>query len=67
MPTSIERADVQRLIAEGAQLVEVLPSSAYTQAHIPRALNIPLQHLDQESTAGLRQDRPLVVYCYDRQ
>ncbi len=62
MPTSINRDDVQRLMREGAQLVEVLPPPEYENVHLPEAINIPLKSLDRETTAGLDRDRPVIVY-----
>ena len=43
MPTSIGRDEVQRLIGEGAHLVEVLPPTEYEEMHLPVAMNIPLK------------------------
>lgn len=65
MSARIELPDLQRLIAEQAQLVEVLPPAEYAEAHLPGAINIPLKQLDTHSTAGLDRRRPIVVYCYD--
>ncbi len=62
MPTSVDRDDVQRLMKEGAQLVEVLPPAMYEEMHLPGAVNIPLKSLDRETTARLERDRPLIVY-----
>ena len=62
MPTSIDRDDVQRLMGEGAQLVEVLPPTEYEEMHLPGAVNIPLKSLDRETTAKLERDRPVIVY-----
>lgn len=67
MPTSIDRHEVQRLIHEGAQLVEVLPPDEYEAEHLPGAINIPLKQLDRSTTARLAQDRPVIVYCHDFQ
>jgi rhodanese-related sulfurtransferase len=67
MPTAIERDDVQRLLAEGAQLVEVLPEADYEDEHLPGAINIPLKTLDRETTRQLDRGRPVIVYCYDYQ
>jgi len=67
MPTSIARDDVQRLLAEGAQLVEVLPEREYGEEHIPGAINMPLKKLDRESTAKFDRARPVIVYCSDLQ
>ena len=63
MPTSIDRNEVQRLLAEeGAQLVDVLPPAEYEDSHIAGAVNIPLRTLDRETTALLDRARPVVVY-----
>ncbi len=62
MPTNIDRDDVQRLLGEGAQLVEVLPPAEYEEMHLPGAINIPLKSLSRETTAKLERDRPTIVY-----
>lgn len=62
MPTSIARGEVERLMEEGAQLVEVLPPSEYEEMHLPGAINIPLKDLSAATTAHLDHDRPLIVY-----
>jgi rhodanese-related sulfurtransferase len=65
--TPIDRNQVQRLLAEGAQLVEVLPEAEYDDEHIAGAINIPLKTLDAESAQKLDRERPVVVYCHDYQ
>ena len=67
MPTDIDRLEVQRLVGEGAQLVEVLPSQEYAEAHLPGALNIPLKQLDRQSTQVLEPGGPVITYCNDFQ
>ena len=67
MPTPIDRDDVQRLVAEGAQLVEVLPHEEFEEEHLPGSVNIPLKTLDAETTRRLERDRPVIVYCHDYQ
>ncbi len=62
MPANVDRDDVQRLIEEGAQLVEVLPPAMYEEMHLPGAVNIPLKSLDRETTAKLERDRPVIAY-----
>jgi rhodanese-related sulfurtransferase len=62
---SIGRDAVQRLLAEGAQLVEVLPANEYAEDHLPGAVNIPLRRIDAEARAILDPARPIVVYCWD--
>jgi rhodanese-related sulfurtransferase len=63
----IKRDEVRRLAEAGAQIVEVLPAEEYAEEHLPGAINLPLKKLTRESAAALDRQRPIVVYCYDRQ
>ncbi len=65
MPKTIFRDEVRRLLAEGAQVVDVLPSKEYAESHLPGAINIPLKELDRETAGRLRRDGPVIVYCHD--
>jgi hypothetical protein len=65
MPTSVNREELQRLVADGAQLVEVLPPAGYAEEHLPGAINLPLKELSRSTADRLDRDRPLIVYCYD--
>ena len=65
MPGSITVEQVRQLLADGAQLVEVLPEPEYTELHLPGAINIPLKQLDRQTTAQLDRSRPVIVYCHD--
>jgi rhodanese-related sulfurtransferase/CBS domain-containing protein len=65
MTTRVELAALERLLDQGAQLVEVLPEAEYAEAHLPGAVNIPLKRLDREAAEALDRERPVVVYCYD--
>jgi rhodanese-related sulfurtransferase len=67
MPININRDNVWRLIANGAQLVEVLPAEEYNEAHLPGAMNIPLKKLNKQSIKPLDPSRPVIVYCNDFQ
>lgn len=68
MPTSIDRDEVRRLIAEGdAQLIEVLPATDYEKEHISGAMNLPLKELDERAPRELERERPVIVYCNDYQ
>lgn len=67
MPGEIGHEEVRRMVQDGAQLVEVLPQEEYEAEHLPRAIHIPLQRLDRQTTASLQQDQPIIVYCYDSQ
>jgi rhodanese-related sulfurtransferase len=65
MPEPIEIERLRELLAEGSQLVEVLPAEEYAEEHLPSAINIPLKTLDAETAAQLDKTRPVVVYCWD--
>jgi rhodanese-related sulfurtransferase len=65
MPESIDLKGLERLLAQGAQLVEVLPPAEYAEEHIPGAINIPLKTLDATSVMQLDRQAPVVVYCHD--
>jgi rhodanese-related sulfurtransferase len=67
MPTEIDRREVQRLVAAGAQLVDVLPAEEYEAEHIAGAISIPLKELDRDTAATLDPSRPVIVYCWDYQ
>jgi rhodanese-related sulfurtransferase len=67
MPSEIQRDDVQRLVAAGAQLVDVLPRAEYEAEHIADAINLPLKELNRETAARLDPGRPVIVYCHDTQ
>jgi rhodanese-related sulfurtransferase len=65
MPKAIHRDEVRRLIAEGAQLVEVLPSPEYDEDHLPGAIHVPLRQIESRATELLDSKRPVIVYCWD--
>ena len=58
-------SEVKQLLAQGAQLVDVLSEEEFEHDHLPRAINIPLKQLDASTTARLDRDRPVIVYCND--
>jgi len=65
MPTQIDRNQVQKLVENGAQLVEVLPADEYEEDHLPGAINLPLRRLETEAVRSLDRARPVIVYCWD--
>ena len=67
MPVEINRTQVQRLVAEGAQLVDVLPADEYASEHLSGAISLPLKTFDATTAARLERDRPVIVYCWDTQ
>ena len=65
MARPIERERLQALVADGAQLVEVLPEEDYRGKHLPGAISLPLTQLDRASASRLDRNRPVIVYCWD--
>jgi phage shock protein E len=67
VPRIADTRQTQRLMDEGAQVIEVLPESAWRKEHLPGALSIPLPQLRKGSVRHLDPSRPTVVYCYDHE
>jgi rhodanese-related sulfurtransferase len=67
MPENINRHELQTLVHNGAELVEVLGSKEYDEAHLPGAINIPLWKLERKTTAEFNKSQPIIVYCNDLQ
>ncbi len=67
MPKMIELAEVQRLLGNGAQLLDVMSREAYEDSHLPGAIHISLKELDEQSAARLDRDAPVITYCSDYQ
>jgi rhodanese-related sulfurtransferase len=65
MPQEIHREEVRRLVAEGAQLVEVLPSPEYEEDHLPGAIHMPLRKIESRARDVLDRNRAVIVYCWD--
>jgi rhodanese-related sulfurtransferase len=63
--TPLHRQEVQRLLDEGAQLIEVLPGAEFEDEHLPGAQSIPLKSLGPDTVAGLDRAAPVTVYCWD--
>lgn len=65
MPENATREQVQRLVAEGGQIVEVLPREEYEERHIAGAVNIPLREIGDRAPTELDPSRPVITYCHD--
>jgi rhodanese-related sulfurtransferase len=64
MSRLIDRKELRILVAQGAQLVEVLPAKEYAEDHLPGAVSHPLRHLDEEA-GRIDRNRKVIVYCWD--
>ena len=52
MARSIDRDEVQRLMGQGAQIVDVLPAREYAEDHLPGAVNLPLRKIEAAPADG---------------
>ncbi|MCA9858785.1 MAG: rhodanese-like domain-containing protein [Thermomicrobiales bacterium] len=67
MPTTIGYRNVQRLLARGATLIDVLPAQEFADEHIAGAIHISLRDLNATTTEHLGKHDPVIVYCWDMQ
>jgi rhodanese-related sulfurtransferase len=65
MPTGIQLDELQRLLANGAQLVEVPPRDECEDMHLTGAVHLALKALNRDSAKQLDPGRAVVVYCWD--
>jgi rhodanese-related sulfurtransferase/CBS domain-containing protein len=63
--TRVDTDELQRLLADGAALLEVLPLDQWSEERLPGARSIPLADLDEAAVADLDHDAPVVVYGFD--
>jgi rhodanese-related sulfurtransferase len=60
--------DELRAVRDRVQLVEVLPTPEYDEAHLPGAIHLPLTQMTRRAAQErLDPSRPVVVYCFDFQ
>lgn len=58
----VSRDEAQKLIEDGAQLVDVRAEHEWNAGHITGAKHLPLAEL-AERTGEIDKDRPVVLYC----
>lgn len=61
----VDHREVLRMQPRGAQIVDVLPSHEFKNAHISGALHIALAHIIRDAPKLLDRARPVIVYCRD--
>jgi rhodanese-related sulfurtransferase len=59
---ALDPAEAEKLIKDGAQLVDVRADHEWEAGHIVGAVHLPLAELAGRA-AELDRDRPVVVYC----
>jgi rhodanese-related sulfurtransferase len=61
-PPTVSREEAEKLIDEGAQLVDVRAQHEWETGRIAGAEHLPLTEL-AERTSEIDKDRPVVLYC----
>jgi rhodanese-related sulfurtransferase len=61
-PPTVSRAEAQKLVDEGAQLVDVRAEHEWEMGRIEGATHLPLAELS-ERVGEIDKDRPVVLYC----
>jgi rhodanese-related sulfurtransferase len=61
----IERDELHAKIVEGDELVivDALAPMSYAHSHLPGAINLPPERVDERTTRRIARDAPIVVYC----
>jgi rhodanese-related sulfurtransferase len=60
----IQQDEFSRVLQEGAvTVIDVRSYSAYLQGHIPGALFVPLEHVEQRAQEIKALGKPIVTYC----
>lgn len=65
MAQEVDLERMRGLMAQGAQIIDVLPAREYGEDHLPGAINLPLRRIEAEAARILDPGRPIVVYCAD--
>jgi rhodanese-related sulfurtransferase len=61
----VDHREVLKIIAEGGQVVDVLPDHEHRSAAIRGAIHLPLPKLLHDAGNALDKEPPVVVYCRD--
>ncbi len=62
MFNSFSGNDACKLLAEGAQLIDVRSSAEFARGALPNAINMPLQSI-MGAKSVLDGDKAIIVYC----
>jgi phage shock protein E len=54
--------DFKKLVADGAQILDVRTRDEYKGGHVQGSKNIPLQEL-AKNLSKLKKDKPIITYC----
>jgi rhodanese-related sulfurtransferase len=58
----VSRDEAQKMIDDGAQLIDVRADHEWEAGHLPGATHVPLDELP-ERTGEIDKERPVLLYC----
>jgi rhodanese-related sulfurtransferase len=62
--SAISPQDAVRLMNQGATVLDVRPTTAFSSGHLSNARHLPLENLPEAAETLKRfKDRPVIVYC----
>jgi len=60
----VQLSDMLNVLRDGSRLfVDARPADEYAKSHLPGAISLPFQTLEETSVTALPLDKPLVIYC----
>ncbi|HIF47734.1 rhodanese-like domain-containing protein [Candidatus Thioglobus sp.] len=62
MFNSFSSADACKLLAKGAQLVDVRTSAEFSRGALPNAISLPLQGIMNAANV-IKKDKAVILYC----
>jgi rhodanese-related sulfurtransferase len=66
MVARVDAKEAQTMIADGVQLVDVLPLEIFSAEHLPGARNVPLATFEPSQLDSFDRAETLLVYCFDQ-
>ncbi len=63
MFNSFSSSDACKLLANGAQLVDVRSSNEFAQGALPNAINLPLQSIMNAADKIIDRNKAVILYC----
>ncbi|WEL19698.1 rhodanese-like domain-containing protein [Candidatus Nanohalococcus occultus] len=67
MTDTITTTELENRIEGKCVIIDVLAKDHFREAHLPGAINIPLEKIGKTALERFDKDQELVVYCKDRE
>jgi rhodanese-related sulfurtransferase len=63
-PGVVDGATAHRLVAAGVKVVDVRTPDEFAQGHVPGAVNVPFDEIEQRREELGPPSTPLILYCH---